>query len=55
VEAISSVEGAEELLISLKQSQTGGIVVAVCAGPPVRPGHYPDLERVFAGYLDDEV
>jgi hypothetical protein len=31
---MSSVEGSEELPISLEQSQTGGIVVPLCAGPP---------------------
>jgi signal transduction histidine kinase len=49
VEAMNSVEeGARELSISIKQGQTGDILVAVeDSGPGIDPEH---LERVFAPF-----
>jgi C4-dicarboxylate-specific signal transduction histidine kinase len=49
VEAMASIEaGARELLISIKQSETNGIVVAVGdSGPGIDP---ENLERVFEAF-----
>jgi PAS domain S-box-containing protein len=53
VEAMSSVDGARELLISTQQDHTGEVLVAVQdSGPGIDPEH---LERVFSPFYTTKI